>query len=163
MALITILAFLPLENLFITFNSPKDAYEYYNLGKSNIQLVVEGENSDFVIDCKNDSDTYLIIPKTPNGWKIGIGSNTKRIIQKLSKGITIYVYQYKNTNDYYITILDTTGGETDIRDNYNTKFYCLKRRNVSLGKTFVTYYAHISSFNSEYNIIVNDNKIVLKG
>ena len=160
-ALIAVLAFLPFENLFITFNSPKAAYEYYNFGKSNIELVLEGNNCDFVIDRKNDSDTYLIIPKTTDGWKIGIGSNTKRIVQKLTNGITVYVYQYKNTSDYFITILDTNGGESTVLDDYNTEFSSLKRNNDFLGKTFVTYYAHISNFNPQYSVTVNGDKIVL--
>lgn len=159
--LIVVLTFLPFENLFITFDSPKEAYEYFNLGKSNIELIVEGNDCDFIIDHKNDSDTYLIIPKTVDGWKIGIGSNTKRIVQKLSNGIILYVYQYKDISDYFITILDTNGGESTVSDEYNTKFFSLERYNDSLGKNFVTYYAHITNLNPQYSVIVNDNKIVL--
>lgn len=161
-ALLIVLTFLPFENFFITFDSPKEAYEYYNFGESNIKLVIEGNNSDFVIDRKNDSDIFLIIPKTTDGWKIGIGLNTKRIAQKLSNGITIYVYQYKNTNDYFITVLDTNGGELKVSDDYNTKFYSLEKNNDFLEKTFVTYYAHISDFNPQYSVVVNGNKIALQ-
>ena len=159
--LIVALTFLPFENLFITFDSPKAAYEYYNLGKSNIELIVEGDDCDFIIDRKNDSDAYLIIPKTADGWKIGVGSNTKRIMQKLSDGIVLYVYRYKDTNDYFITILDTKSGESTVSDEYNTEFFSLERYNDSLGKNFVTYYAHITNLNPQYSVIVNDNKIVL--
>lgn len=162
MILVVVLAFLPFENLFVTFDSPKAAYEYFNLGKSNIELIVEGDDCDFIIDRKNDFDTYLIIPKTTDGWKIGIGSNTKRIVQKLSNGIVLYIYQYKNTSDYFITILDTNGGKSTVSDEYNTKFYSLERNNDSLGKVFVTYYAHITNFNPQYSVIVNDTKIVLE-
>ena len=160
-ALITALAFLPFENSFVTFNSPKAAYEYYNFGKSNIELVVEGNNCDFIIDRKNDSDQYLIIPKTTDGWKIGIGSNTKRRVQKLSDGVAVHVYQYKNTSDYFITILNTKGGEAIVSDDYNTKFYSFEKYNDSLETTFVTYYAHIPCFNSQYSVTVNGNKITL--
>ena len=156
--LIVVTAFLPFENLFVTFDSPKAAYEYYILGKSNIELVVEGDDCDFVIDRKNDSDTYLIIPKTADGWKIGIGSYTKRIVQKISNGIVLYVYQYKNTSDYFITILDTNGGESTVSDEYNTKFFSLKRYDDSLGETFVTYYAHITNFDPQYSVIVKGDK-----
>ena len=159
--LIVVLTFLPFENLFITFASPKAAYEYFNLGKSNIELIVEGDDCDFIVDRKNDSDTYLIIPKTADGWKIGVGSNTKTIVQKLSNGIVLYVYQYKDTNDYFITILDTNGGESTVSDEYNTKFFSLERYNDSLEKNFVTYYAHITNLDPRYSVIVNDNKIVL--
>ena len=126
-ALITVLAIIPFENLFITFSSPKLSYEYYTSGKSNIELVVEGTDCDFVVDCKNDAYTYLIIPKNSYGWKIGTGVNTKRIFQKISNGITVYIYQYKNTNDYFITIFDTAGGELEILDSYNTEFDFLKK------------------------------------
>ena len=121
--LVTVLAFLPIENSFVTFDSPKAAYEYFNSGKSNIELVVKGDNCDFIIDRKKDSDTYLIVPKTANGWKIGIGWETKRIVQKFSP---------------------------------------LERTDNALGKTFVTYYAHITDLDSQYSVTVNGSKIVLK-
>lgn len=160
-ALITALALVPFENLFITFSSPESAYDYYSLGKSNIELVVEGNNCDFAIDRNNNSDTHLIIPKTTDGWKIGIGLHTKRIVQKFSNGISIYVYQYKNTNDYFITILNTSGGESTVSDEYNTNFHSLENNDYVYGKTFVTYYAHIPDFNTQYSIMVNDIEIEL--
>lgn len=159
--LIIVLAFLPLENLFVTFSSPKAAYEYSNLGKSHIELIVEGDACDFIVDRKNDSYAYFIIPKTVDGWKIGIGSDTKRIIQKLSNGIVLYVYQYKNTSDYFITILDTSGGKSTVSDEYNTEFLSLEKHNNSLGETFFIYFAHITDLNPQYSVMVNDNKIVV--
>ena len=154
------LTFLPFENLFVTFDSPQAAHEYYNLGKSNIELIVEGDDCDFIIDRKNDSNTYLIIPKTADGWKVGISSNTKTILQKISNSIVLYVYQYQNSNDYFITIFDTNGGKSTVSDEHNTKFFSLESSNDYLGKTFVTYYAHVNNFNSQYSITVNNEKIM---
>ena len=155
-----IFAFLPVENLFITFDSPEAAYEYYNWGGSNVELIIEGNSCDFVVDRQSEFDTYLIIPKTTDGWKIGIGSNTRRIAQKISDGIVLYIFQYKNTNDYFITIMDTNGGESKISDDYNTEFYALEKNNPVLKNTFITYYAHVPDFNSQYSVTVNDNLIV---
>lgn len=160
--LFVVLIFLPVENLFVSFNTPKEAYEYYNLGTSNIELIVEGEHSDFIVDCKNGSDTYLIIPKTSDGWKVGIGSNTKKIVQEFSNGILLQVYQYKSTSDYFITILDTNGGESIISDEYNTNFLSRERIDDFLGKALVTYYAHITDFDTRYSVTVNGRKIVLE-
>ena len=158
--LITVLAFLPFENLFLNFGSPKEAYEYYSLGKSNIELVLEGNDCAFIIDCENDKENILIIPKSEDGWKIGIGSDTKKIFQKNYDGFTACVYQYKNSNDYFITILGTNGGELIISDNYNTEFHSLERYNNSMDKIFVTYYAHVPKFDLEYNLTVNGSEIV---
>ena len=160
--LTTVLTFLPFENLFITFDSPKAAYAYFNPGESNIELVVEGNACDFIVDHKNNADTYLMIPKTADGWKIGIGARTNRVIQKVSDGIVIYVYQYKNTSDYFITIFDTNGGELTVSDALNTKFHSLKKSNDLLEQRFVTYYAHIPNLNPHYRIVVNDSAILLE-
>ena len=48
--LVVVLQFFPFENLFVTFHSPKAAYEYFCFGKSNIELVVEGTHCDLVVD-----------------------------------------------------------------------------------------------------------------
>lgn len=159
LVLVVVLALFPFENFWVTFDSPEEAYEYINLGRVNIELIVQGKNSAFVIDNKNDSDTYLIIPKTTEGWRIGIGSDTKKIVQKISDGVVICVYQYKDTKDYYITIFDTDGGESKIVDSLNSKFFTLRRSNDVLGKTFVTYYTQVSELDSQYYLIVNNKKI----
>ncbi|MDE6020430.1 MAG: hypothetical protein K2H01_05465, partial [Ruminococcus sp.] len=102
--LTTISTLIPIENALITFSSPESAYNYNNFG--NVKLIVDGEKTNFVIGAKGDADIYAIVPKSNGGWKIGMGLDTKKIIQTTSDGITIYVYQYKNTNDYFITVLD---------------------------------------------------------
>ena len=160
--LVVVLQFFPFENLFVTFHSPKAAYEYFCFGKSNIELVVEGAHCDFVVDRKKDADNYLLIPKTADGWKVGIGSDMKWVVHQYFKGTVINVYQYKDTSDYFITILDTNGGESTISDEYNSKFFSLERYNDSLGKNFVTYYASIPNFNSQYSVTVNNTEMVLK-
>ncbi len=153
------LSFCPFENLFLTFESPESAYRYFIPGKSDIELVVEGNNCDFIVDRNKDTDTFLIVPKNENGWKIGTGSNMVRVDQKLTDGISVNIYQYKNSNDYFITILDTNGGESKISDNFNTVFYSIERNTDYLGKTYVTYYAHISGFNVNYCLEVNGEEI----
>lgn len=160
--LVVVLAFLPFENLFVTFDSPQAAYAYYLPGKSDTALVVEGDACDFVVGQKNGTDTYLIVPKTTEGWKTGIGADMKRIAQTISDGIVLYVYQYKNTNDYFVTVLDTNGGESAVSDDYNTEFLSLERRNDSIGKTFVTYYAHIAGLDAPYSVTVDGSEIALE-
>lgn len=159
--LTTALAFVPFENFLISFSSPKAAYEYFNIGKSNIELVVEGSACDFVIDRKKDADSYLIVPKKSDSWKIGIGADTRKIVNKLENGITVNVYQYKNTNEYFITMLDTNGGQLKLSDFYGTKFYSLKKENKVLQKSFITYYAYIPHFNSGYRVTVNETEIIM--
>ena len=160
--LITILCFVPFENWVYSFKSAEDVYKYYYFSEEKAELVIEGEQSDFVVGRKNEVSTFLIVPKTADGWKIGISLNDKRIVEKFFNGITVHINQYKNTNDYFITVFDINGGELNISDDYNTKFFSLEDNSEFLGKTFVTYYAHISDFNPQYSVTVNGEKIELQ-
>lgn len=153
-------ALIPIENVFITFSSPQSAYNYNHSG--DVTLIVNGEITDFIVGAKDDVDVYAIIPKSDNGWQLGMSLDTKRIIQKISDGITIYVYQYKNTNDYYITILDTNGGLSEVSDNLGSEFRHLDKTDRVLNKTFYTYYAYISHFNDQYALTVNGRVIKVR-
>ena len=155
----TLSALIPLENVFVTFSSPESAYNYNHSGKVN--LIVNGSKTDFIVGEKNNTDVYLIVPKSDNGWKQGLGLDTKRICDKISDGITVYVYQYKNTDDYYIVLLNTNGGPLDITDNNNSEFIYSESANSILNKTFYTYYAYLNSFNRQYTLTVNGENVSL--
>ena len=151
----------PFENLFITFESPETVYDYVYFGENHIDCVVEGEKCGFIVGENDNSQIYLIIPKKSNGWGIGVGSDTRMISQKITNGIIVYLYQYKNTDEYFVTVLNTAGGQSEIRDSCNSSFYSVEKENKALGKTYVTYYAHISKFNLQYHVIVDGDKIVV--
>ena len=159
-----LLGFFPFENLFVTFDSPKAAYNYYyTFEKSNIDLIVEGDTCDFVLGGKNGTvtQTALIIPKTTDGWKVGIVNYTKRIARKDYDKNILRVFQHKNTNDYFVIIFNVNGEKLTITDEYNTQFFPLEKIIDSDGQTFVTYYGHITDFNSQYSVTVDGKKIVL--
>ena len=161
--LTTALAFLPFENLIITFRSPTAAYDYYSFVKSDIELIVSGKSCDFIVDRHNDLDTNVIIfPKTDKGWKIGIGVNTKMIDHKISDEVSIAVYQYKNTSEKFLTIHCFDGDQTKVSDAYNTKFYTLEEQKDLYGNTFATYYAYIPNYDSQYCVVINDKIIAMK-
>lgn len=159
--LIGTLEFLPFENFFVTFDSPQAAYDYYTLEKPNIELVVEGDNCDLVIDRQSEADQYLLIPKTADGWKIGINFDTKMIFRKIANDTVIRGYRYKNTSDLFLMILCRGGEEATVTDDRDTTFYSLEKYNAALGTAIVVYYAHISDAQTPYSITVNDTKIAL--
>lgn len=157
--LITVSAFLPFENAMVTFASPEEAYNYYIFGTPDIRLIVNGNNSDLVIGNKNGTDICLIIPKTTDGWKIGIGADTKTVAHLLTDGITISVYQYKKTNDYYITVLDINGESSQITDSCHSSFSSVERTDSAKEKPYIMYCAHISSVSPQYSIHIDGNQI----
>ena len=153
----------PVEDYFITFKSPEAAYEYSISSKSNIALVVEGDHSDFIVARNDNSDstyTYSILPKTADGWKVGLASYLEKVAAGLSDSVGINVFRYKDTSDYFITVI-TFDEDTTVSDEYNTRFYPLEHYSDYKEKTLVDYYAHLTNFDPEYSVIVNGSKVEL--
>mgnify|MGYP000071540726 FL=1 len=153
----TFSALIPIENVFITFSSPEAAFSYMQQG--DVKLAVQGKESTFVIAEKNKTDIYSILPKTNKGWKLGTGFVFKKILHKNIEGLTIDIYQYKNSQDFYITIFHE--GPLSISDSRNTNFSSLSDKIDALNETYYTYYAYIENYNESYSILVDGNTILL--
>ena len=159
--LVFALPFIPFENAFFTFESPIQAFNYYNSTSKEIKLVIKGESTDFVVGGDADSNINLIVPKTDNGWKIGLGKDIKRVFQRNIEGYSICVYQYENSDEYYLSVLKVDGGNFEISDEFNSEFYSISKYNDSLNETQYTYYAYIPSFNAQYSIFLDGAEICI--
>lgn len=153
------LSFIPFENVFISFDSPEKSYNYYNYMNKEVKLVIEGQNSDLVIGGEDDNNVNLIVPKINESWKLGLGKDTKMIYQKHVDGYSIHVYQYKSTSEYYVSVLNTNGGNFKITDEYDSTFYSVSRYSDSLDETYYTYYAYIPNFQNQYVLILDGAEI----
>lgn len=152
-----------IRECFFSFDTPEAAYNYYTFGNTDVKLVVSGKCCDLVIGDKQNSDLYLIVPKTKDGWKVGIGADTTKIIQRIIGNIVVYVYQYKDTDDYFVTVFDTSGGTLEIEDSCNSNFLNLARKNNSTDKTFVSYHTSVVSLDNEYLLNINGTDISVAG
>ena len=159
--LITVLAFIPLENVFISFDSPEEAYSYTSWAKADVKQVVYGDESALVVGDKFDSEEYLIIPKGRQGWQVGLGINTKRLVTRAIENVTVHVYQYKNTADYYVIVQNIGSKTVQIQDCYGTTFQVSEECVNASEMKFCTYYAHISNFDEQYWIRINDETVPL--
>ena len=146
-----LLNFVPFENVFVTFDSPEDAYGYYKGWLQEIELLVEGRNSDFVI---TDKSEILIIPKTKEGWKLGIGSDIKWVMWGSSESGTISIYRYKETNDYYVQVIAWNDMVQTVEDSYNSAFVT-----GGEGRTGKVYFAALDRFDKEYKIYINGEEV----
>lgn len=159
LALTTISAFLPFENLFMTFDTPESVYHYVNSPALDVKLVVEGQNCDLVIGDNGGTDVYLIVPKTTDGWKLGLGADTKRIMQKIVDGVVVYIYQYKDTEDYFVAVLDGNDREPIIEDARNSTFFTLEHENNASNTMLDTYIASVPNLDQQYWVRVNGREI----
>lgn len=154
------LSLVPLENLFVTFSSLQSAY-YYNHSKK-IETIVEGKKSDFIIASEKNTESHSIVPKSDNGWKLGMGTDIKTVSKTVSDAAIACVYQYKNTNDYYIAVYCKNSGTFDVSDNQNSEFKFSKRYINGAEEYHYTCYAYINNFNEQYVLTVDGQQIKIK-
>lgn len=151
---VIILALTPIENIFITFPSAEAAFEYSNNMRNSTPLVVEGQDSAFVIAKKTDvQDVYSFVRKgNMDGNCVGY------LMQKLCSERLITgswcVYRYKNTTDYYISVSNINGDKSIVQDNYNSKFYVFSDED-----SYTYYYAYVSNLCQDYILTVNNKEI----
>lgn len=156
---IFVFSFIPFENAFISFSSPESAYRYSQ--NADVKLVVSGNTSDFVIGEKGDKYVLAAVPKENAKWKVGLGSYIKIVSQFFSDDVSITVYQYKNTEEYYIVVFGLKGEELTISDNHNSNFYTLNREASVVNKTYYSHYAYVNAFDEQYIITVNGKLIYM--
>lgn len=157
--LTTLLYFIPIENLFISFSSPENAFKYMNTWK--IDSIVNGSETDLIIASKNKVNTYKIIPKTNNTWKISTDLETKKYIG-FYNGVSISVYKYKTSNDYYIALFNTDGGRIDISDNLNSKFFSVNKINTAFSEPIYYYYTCVYNLDDTYVLNINGEEIKVR-
>ena len=157
MILYVVLSYLPFENAFYSFATPEEAFAYKNPGVTNIDLVVEGQESAYVVGSKANKNRYSYFQKAKDGWKLDIGTVHKKVaIAVLDNGF-VFVYQYKDSNDYYVEVIDTKGTITSVQDNKQSPF-----ASYSTNEYITHYYAVITDFTEDYRLELNGAEIALE-
>ena len=148
--------FVPIENLFVTFSTPESAFHYEYAAKIN--MVVDGKVTTMIISSTKDGTSQTVIPKSGNGWKLDIGIDQKKVVEKIVGTKTIFVYRYKDSEDYYVVVWDPLAAKNNIlnvSDNRNSKFIHYST-DIS-GSKYITY---VNKFRSSgYELSIN-NQIV---
>lgn len=140
----------PIENLFVTFSTPEKSYNYVNFEKAKI--TISGDNTDLVIGHEN---TYLIIPKTDKGWKIGRGIDTKTVSANYNDGIIVSLFKHKKSGEYYVEVYNLDGKTCTIEDSGDSEFYNVKNEELC------RYYAYVHNLDDSYELFVNGKEVNL--
>lgn len=157
-ALVLISYWYPVENLFITFSTPEQAFNYSAIGK--IESIEYGKDSCFIVYKDNiNSYSNLMLPKKGNGYQLPNEFDCKRVNSVLSRYSSVDIYKFRKTNDLYIIGLTTSNSQdTKISDSCNSDFsYSVKAIDKTDDKSII-YYAYIKDY-SDYYVVFNGNKI----
>lgn len=157
------LYFVPIENLFLTFSTPEEAFGYVCGGE--VLLKVEGTTTDFVVSFDNGIYKNLIVPGSDGKWKLGFGIDMKKQVIIFCNKAAIVVYKYKNTNEYYIVISGTSDKQFVLNDNLDSDFYyygqALDIENSDTKWQICA--AYIPGYNNQYVLNINDKTITFAG
>ena len=102
--LISVSAMFPIENEFITFNTPEEAFRYAE--NKEIEMKLQGERSCLIMYRENyNTSSFYFIPMVGDGYKLPTVLTKKRIQNTQDiKDITCFIdiYRIRNTSDHYI-------------------------------------------------------------
>ena len=150
--------FLPVENLFYTFKTPEKVFEYISEGE--IFGIVHSKDSSLGLTYIDNSTTsYIIAMKSENGWKIGNNLFLKHALRSDCDGTSITVYNYQNSNDYYIilyqSLVEANKNLLSITDNVNTEFNNFSKNIENADMKDIIYYGYTNKFTDSYRITID--------
>lgn len=148
----------PFENVFFTFDSPEQAFEYSERGE--ILMVSEAEESS-IVAYKKDNKTYshFVVYKENGGYKLANEWSLKRIHHKSTETLKFTIYKIDGTQDYFLTVFGFAS-ENEVLTDSNSKVFDL-RYEVNDG-LYRYYSAFAIDYSSQYKLYFNGETIVFE-
>lgn len=157
--LVSISSMFPVENLFLSYQSPEKVFNYVKSGQ--IYKIIDGRESSLVIYYTGNSTYgFYIIPKTSDGYKIPNYFTQKKVSHKFDEQGVFDVYNVQGTQDYYVSCavnLSDISEEILVFNSENEKIgsKVIKIKNTN----FI--FLWIPEFSNGCYLMINDEKIVL--
>lgn len=155
----SVVSLVPFERPLIVFPTLEEAYSY--LGQGEIVMVVPGRDVDLVLVNETGKEYLHMIPKADAGWTVAADGNVQFVRMGLEENISYCIYRYRDTDDYFLSVLFTPGGTAEISDNCNSTFYPISQENAITDQPFYTYYASVYALDETYSLTVNGIEIPL--
>lgn len=160
-----ILTFMPVENLFLGFDTPEEAFHY----NSNMDILMVDEYDDYALIVaevyNNDSHgvMFYILNKKEGKWKINVYAPKSDYAFSESKVKSKFLCLEKlyipNSNDCFIICDSTYLADNEVEkvnDNRNTKF---KYFDVPIEGVRDFYYGVVENIDSDYECYVDGETI----
>lgn len=154
---ISISALFPVENLFITFDSPEEVFYYTCIGE--VKDVIYGEQSCMIVySTQNNTYSYAIIPKTEEGYKISSILSNMKLVKILKQGNSAEILSLKGTTDYYLwATFISENSDIIISDSINSSFKSIANTEKNIN-TFISY-GFIDELDSNYRLFLDNEEI----
>lgn len=152
----------PIENIFITFDSPEALLNYYSQGE--VVKVINGNESCCTISSIGGDEVINLIPKTTGGYKIPNMFTSSVYSRGFAKdnSTSFIVYKVNGTNDYYIIGLSFSDrNDIILSDNFGSQPCITINECVGDPNSFeYSFYYFVQDFSCErYCLTVNGNEM----
>lgn len=148
-----VLSMIPMENAFVTFNSPKDSviYTYKEYDAVEISEIIYGKKSCMLLSEINDAPQFS--KKSEKGWKVASVKFSR--FDDCIDNCYISVYKIRNTNDYYIGITVYYKSSPFITDSNKTEFKSFESSELT------RFFGYVNNFDETYTININGTTVNL--
>lgn len=155
-AITIVLSMFPIDILLKSFPTPEEAVSYQSKEDiGDVILKVHGEQSCVLKTLRNNSYTYLA-KKDTDGWDYCTNASRQNLYKGFIGNKSIWVFQIKGTNDYYVHIFHSSNETSVISDNKNTKFESYIDENIAI------YVGYINKLDENYKLMINGKKVDLR-
>lgn len=151
----------PVENLFVTFNTPEQAFNYASAG--TIESIDYGKNSCMVNYTQlNGAHSHYLIPKSQNGYKLSKQFDDEFVKNISCKYGDISATKYSGTSDYFFfgTYISHEN-EIHIADKNGKEIKYTYSDIQGSNDKWIFYHFYLDGYSSQDFIVVDSDKIYL--
>jgi len=146
----------PVKDLFITYNTPEDAF--IDTAEGEVVLRVDGGYTSLVVAKHDEGLSESIIRAVDGGWKAGTAFDMRIYYWYPALEYSLTVLRYKDTDEFYIYLEDVKGEIKDIKDNRHSYFSVYQtdeNDNIDINKLYVAY---VHDLDEEYILYIDGIK-----
>lgn len=159
----------PIENLFISFDTPTEALSYYDPFAGKVIDTVEGNETCMIITQKDVNESGVsYVKKSSDGYKVLSPIHFPYSVKsKLDGHGSIKIFRVFGTSDYYLEGNCISDSETinKVSDSLNSDIkvillYDFNKNNVNLKDYLI--FGYLNNYENSYSLMIDNTVIELE-
>lgn len=159
----------PIENLFISFDTPTEALSYYDPFVGKVIDTVEGNETCMIITQKDVNESGVsYVKKSVDGYKVlSLIHFPYSVKSKLDGHGSIEIFRVFGTSDYYLegNCISDSGTINKVSDSLNSDIkvilvYDFNKNNVNLKDYLI--FGYLNNYENSYSLMIDNTVIELE-